>query len=198
MTTLSTQLGAIKRRELSEQWDRNEAAIATSLSTVLPTKQHLDDDTKDLVRPFITYCDTAGVRYLPAKPTTVASFTFRQFDAGVTPDTIFAQLAAIEALHDSFDLANPVATSAARAALSEVSPIEAPRSWTKEEKAMFAHLPPQIRNVILRREKDRETTLRRAQGEAGELRNALKRLQAPAASTQVADNTTTESENTNG
>jgi hypothetical protein len=186
---LAETLDLVRRREQAEAWDRNESQLATSLSTVLPAKSELDDETRGLIRPFLDYCALVNVRYLPARPTTVASFVFKQFDAGVKPDTIFDQLAALERLHDSFDLANPVATSAARAALSEVASIEVPRSWPKADKELFKTLPPQIRNVILNREKDRETTLRRAQNEAGELRNALKRLTAPAASTQAADNT---------
>lgn len=178
MSSLVQTVDAIRKREQAEAWDRNEHQLATSLSTVLPPKQELDAETRSLLRPFQDFCAIANVRYLPARPTTVASFTFRQFDNGVKPDTIFDQLAAIERLHDQFDFANPVATSAARAALSEVASIEVPRSWPQADKELFKTLPPQIRNVILNREKDREKTLRRAQNEAGELRNALKRLTA--------------------
>jgi hypothetical protein len=127
-----------------------------------------------LVRPFLDYCGIVNVRYLPARATTVASFIFKQFDSGVKPDTIFDQLAALERLHDQFDMANPVATSAARAALGEVASTESPRSWPQADKELFKTLPPQIRNVILNREKDREKTLRRAQNEAGDLRRLLK------------------------
>jgi hypothetical protein len=172
--SLVQTIDALRKKEMAEQWDRNEAQLATGLSTILPPKPELDDETRGLIRPFLDYCSIVNVRYLPARPVTVASFIFKQFDAGVKPDTIFAQLAGIEKLHDQFDMSNPVATSACRVALSEVASIEAPRSWPKEEKAMFAHLPPQIRNIIAKREKDRETTLRRAQNEAGDLRRLLK------------------------
>jgi hypothetical protein len=81
---------------------------------------------------------------------------------------------AIEQLHDRLQLANPVATTAARFALGQVLQTEAPRSWTRLEKGMFVHLPIEIRAAIQRRTTDQEKAMRRAQNEAGHLRQKLK------------------------
>jgi len=179
-------LELVRAREQAEAWDKSEAQLATALSTLLP-KQELDGDIKDLFRPFMQWASSANVRHLPARPTTVASFIFKQFDAGVKPDTILEQVSAIERLHDFFAFSNPVATSAARAALNEIVSIEVPRSWPKEEKAMFMHLPPQIRTIIADRERDRERALRRGQNELAELKKRLTKT-APELSKPVEDN----------
>src|SRR5512139_3690014 len=56
---------------------------------------------------------------------------------------------------------------------AELPPIEAPRSWTKEQKEQFKELPRTAQEVIAQREQDRETTLRRGQNELAEQRKAL-------------------------
>src|SRR5512139_2205613 len=56
---------------------------------------------------------------------------------------------------------------------AELPPIEAPRSWTKEQKEQFANLPREAQEIISGREQDRETTLRRGQNELAEQRKAL-------------------------
>jgi hypothetical protein len=188
MSSLVHTVDAIRKREQAEAWDRNETQLATSLSTVLPAKSELDDETRALVRPFLDYCALVNVRYLPAKPTTVAAFVFKQFDSGVTPETILDQVSAIEALHDSFDsIANPVQTSPVRFALSEVTVIEPPRSWTKEQQAEFKTFPISAQKTIAAREKNREQHLRQKQNELAELKKAL-RLTA-AAEPKTADTT---------
>jgi hypothetical protein len=174
-------LDQLRKRELALEWDRNEAQLATSLSTVLPEKRVLDDDTKDLFRPFMQWAAATKVRHLPARPCSVASFIFKQFDAGVKPDVILEQVAAIEALHDAYSCSNPVQTSPVRYALNQVADdVEPPpRSWPKAEKIQFLQLPPQIRNVIANREQDRETNLRRLQNECAELRKLTANSTAP-------------------
>src|SRR5262245_16492927 len=88
-------------------------------------------------------------------------------------------------MHFAAALANPIATPTVRIA-SGGSTIEAPRSWTKEDKTLFASLPPEIAAAVAKREQNRETVLRRSQNETAELRNELKRLKADAA-TKSAD-----------
>jgi hypothetical protein len=89
---------------------------------------------------------------------------------------ISESLEAIEAMHFAAALGNPVATPIVRTTTA-ASTIEAPRSWTKDEKLLFTGLPPEIQTVIVRRENDRERVMRRAQNELAELK---KRLQADA------------------
>ena len=101
-------------------------------------------------------------------------FILSQAKVGVAPERIAAEARAIELLHDHYGLANPIQTRAGRWALAQVLPsVEAPRSWTKEQKAQFAEFPRAAQEVIAAREKDRETTLRRGQNEIAEMKKRL-------------------------
>ena len=110
------------------------------------------------------------MRYLPAKPTTVAAYVLKQFDAGVDPDKLLEQASAIEKAHDFYFLSNPVCTSAAQFALSQVSQtaINPPRSWTREEREEFATFPIQAQRAIARGERHRERWFRTAQNKLAE------------------------------
>ena len=153
---------------------QNETALANQINASLPPAR-IDDETQRLLAPFVQWCASANVRHLPAAPATCATFILSQSTVGVAPERIAATAQAIELLHDHYGQSNPIQTRAARWALEQVLPqTDAPRSWPAAEKAQFAHLPVQIRNVIANREQDREKTLRRAQNEAGELRRLIK------------------------
>jgi hypothetical protein len=194
MAQLAELVAQAKANELAQ----NEAALAHQIAAQLPQPPELDEQTQLLLVFFVQWCGSIGVRHLPAAPTTCAMYILNQAKVGIAPERIAAEAQAIELLHDQCGLANPMQTRAARFALEQVLKIEAPRSWPKEEKAMFMHLPVQIRNIILTREIDRERNLRRGQNEIAEQRKALEqliRLQADA-EPKSADNT--ESETTNG
>ncbi len=55
----------------------------------------------------------------------------------------------------------------------EQSHIEAPRSWSKEEKERFNSLPRETQEYLTRRENERDTALRRGQNEAATQRKGL-------------------------
>ena len=99
-------------------------------------------------------------------------------DLGIPRDKISAALSAIEALHNAASLGNPIATPIVRSATS-ASTIEPPRSWAKNEKKLFTELPVEIQIVVARREKDRETQLRRGQNELAEMKKLLRLQTAP-------------------
>jgi len=124
------------------------------------------------------------VRALPARPATCAAFAQWQRDLGVPKEKISATLSAIEALHFAAGQSNPVAIPLVRTTTA-ASTIEPPRSWAREEQQLFTQLPVEIQVVVSRRERDRETTLRRGQNEVAELKKLI-RLQA-AAETKTAD-----------
>jgi hypothetical protein len=174
----------IQRAKLNEI-AQNEAALAGQINAQLPQSPELDEDTKLLLIPFLKWCDGLNVHHLPATPTTCAAFILSQHKVGFAPERIAAEARAIELLHDHYGLANPLQTRAARWALEQVLKIEPPRSWPKEEKVMFMHLPVQIRNVIANREQNRETHLRRSQNEIA----AIKKQLMAAAATKPADTT---------
>jgi hypothetical protein len=165
MGELAQAIRLVNEREL----DANEAA----LSQCFPPPPELSPEARQLLTPFLQWTEAQKVRALPAKPCTVAAFCQWQKDKGAPKEKLNATLSAIEALHNAASVGNPIATPIVRT-ITAASTIEPPRSWTKDEKVLFTGLPVEIQAVIARREKNRETELRRAQNEAGELRRLFK------------------------
>jgi hypothetical protein len=66
---------------------------------------------------------------------------------------------------------------------------DAPRSWSKEAKLAFLHLPPEIQVYYAAHEKHRDRAVRRAQNEAAMARQQLAAIQKP---TEVKANVDTE------
>jgi hypothetical protein len=182
MAALADAIAHINAKEL----DQNEAAIAACF----PPPPAVPPEAQQILLPFLKWCEGSRVRALPAKPACVAAFAQYQQDLGVPKEKISATLSAIEALHIAASLANPIATPLVRTTTA-ASTIEPPRSWTKDEKQVFTQLPVEIQSVVARREKDRETQIRRAQNELAETKKLL-RLMADAAKT--ADNTEKEND----
>ena len=183
MAALSAMLADLTAREL----DANEQALAACFGQ----PPELTAEARQLLTPFLAWCEQQRVRPLPAKPTSVAAFAQLQIDQRIPRDSLHATLSAIEQLHFAAAMANPVAVPVVRTVTG--STIDPPRSWRAEEKLMFTGLPPEIASVIARREQDRERELRKAQNAAAE----AKRLKADAATTSAA-NTTKESTQDNG
>ena len=156
---------------VSAEYERHEREIASQFAQILPAHPELDDETRKHLTPFVQWSKRALVRHCPSKPSSVAAFILIQAGAGVPRPQIVKQLDAIERLHDVFGLSNPVATTSARYALSNVSQIEPPRSWPKADKLKFELLPVEIRAVIAQREQDRDKELRRIQNAAAEKRH---------------------------
>jgi hypothetical protein len=190
MSSLVDSLDAVRKRELAQRLDQGEAEVLAKVAAELPQPPELDDQTREDLRPWLSWTTERGVRHAPAKPYVVAQFIFEQSATGATTEAILKQLDAIAKAHDKFSLPNPVATAAARAALEREFNFDVPRSWTTAEKQTFLTLPAEIRAAISRREQDREKTLRTAQNRLAEER---KRLQADA-DIKAADN----KETTNG
>src|SRR5262245_23289087 len=151
-------------------------------------------EAQQRLAPFLAWYEQQKVRSLPARPTSVAAYVQYQQDQGISRQLVAERLEAIEDLHNAASVGNPVATPVVRT-VTGASTIEAPRSWDKESKLAFAELPPEIQAVIARRERDRETHLRRGQNEVAEMKKLL-RLQAEAA--KSADNTTEKVSTENG
>ena len=51
--------------------------------------------------------------------------------------------------------------------------LDAPRSWSKEAKLAFLHMPAQLQEYYVTREKERDRAVRIAQNEAADARKAL-------------------------
>lgn len=66
--------------------------------------------------------------------------------------------------------ADPGEQGDAEPAEDHLSPIEPPRSWTKDEKDRFQSLPRETQQYIAQREQERERAIRQSQNEAAEIR----------------------------
>ena len=168
--TLAEQLEAAKRQAEVRKLDAGDARVATELKLDIP-KPALAKDVLERLDIFGKWCASKQARKCPAKPKTVAAFALAQHELGATAQVVLAMLAAIEALHEYHGLSNPVRTIAVRAALETIIKVDPPRSWPREDKVRFAQLDPDIRQVIARREADRDRQLRRLQNEAAERRH---------------------------
>lgn len=109
----------------------------------------------------------------------VAAFRRKQTEQPEVP-AVAQESEAVEPPHELADEANaappevevPGETQEAEPA-EQQSPIEPPRSWTKEEKERFKSLPRETQEYLAAREQDRERTVRQSQNEAAEQRKAL-------------------------
>ena len=155
---------------------RNLAAL--SAKTPLPAPKDLRDAERGLLANFAKFCAAHGVSECPAAPVVIAAWIRSERAIGIESERVLATLAALAKAHDVAGLANPICTHAVRAACEEfLDTSEAPQSWNKEERYLWAVLPPDIRTVISRRDRQQCLVVRRVQNETAELRNKLKSLQ---------------------
>jgi hypothetical protein len=124
---------------------------------------------------FIDWCTAKQLPWRPASPASVALYVFERGSRGI--DALLAEVAKISASHCSKWLADPTAGWPATAALSAIVKIDAPRSWPKEDKAMFIALPYAVQQRIVKRETERDNAVRKAQNEAADARRKLLALQ---------------------
>lgn len=183
--TLSEQLALVKRREQAEAWDRGEQKIATQYGSRLPQPPDLSDEDRTALKPFIEWAADNSARFCPCKPHVLAAYILTQASTGLDEQELLKEVEAVDRLHQRNGLASPVATTACRAALEQVLHyVEPPRSWLKSEKESFVTMPIEVKAAVVRRERDRETQLRRMQNELAELKKRQKQT-APESSKPV-------------
>ena len=163
-----------KAQQLAQikQWDAGEAAIRSQLAVNVP-KRELSADIRDRFSLFEKWCGDKSVRRLPAKPWTVAAFILDQTAHGRDAQGCLALLAAIAEVHDVYSLSNPTATTVVRTALEQIIKTEPPRSWSRDQKATWATLPIEVREIITARERDRDSALKRKFQELHDLKLRL-------------------------
>jgi hypothetical protein len=167
--TLAEQLEAAKRQAEVRKLDAGDARVATELAQrIRLPEEELPASIRTCLDGFNKRAIARQARRCPAKPATCALFVLFQADMGISPQHILAQLSAIERLHDRWGLSNPVRTAIVRAALETVIKIDPPRGWSFSERVEFASLPPDVREIIVNKERLRDKALRRAQNEAAE------------------------------
>jgi hypothetical protein len=150
---------------IERAYSQNEQTLATQIAA-----PRLEYDAERL-QQFADWCKERGVRPLPAAPATIAAFV-----RDLRPEEIPAVLADIEALHSNANLANPIATTPVRAVLQEILKLDPPR-WNKPEQLLWAALPPEVRGVISRRDKQTSTLIRRLQNENADLKKQLSQME---------------------
>ena len=167
--------------ELISAYEAGERAVTAGLPFSEPKTPLASDELSRLGR-FLAWAKEKCVRACPARPSVVAAYVLHEHGLGTPAQQILAILEAVTAFHDHHGQPNPSATAVVRLALDDVIRIEPPRSWPKEDKVLFATLPPDIRDVIARREQERDASLRRKQNELAE---QTKRLTTEAATNSV-------------
>jgi hypothetical protein len=85
---------------------------------------------------------------------------FAPKELGVPDQTIIERLEAIDAQHQHFGLPSPVHTKIVDAALERVLDIKPPR-WDGYSRAEWAKLPIMIRDIITKREAERNMALQK-------------------------------------
>ncbi|WP_407146340.1 hypothetical protein [Bradyrhizobium sp. ORS 86] len=117
----------------------------------------------------------ANQHHLPAAPWVVAAFIHEH--AGLDAETLWAEIASIDAAHEALNYSPPGRSTVALKAFSNAYPADAPRSWRKDEQEMFRMLPWPLQQTVIRRETERDRAVRHAQTEVSELRNKLKKIE---------------------
>ncbi len=146
---LAHELSKIKAREQIAAWDAGEAKLAAGLPEY--RRAELSVDVLDRFNRFAEWCEAKSVRKLPTKPSSLAAYVAELHALGHPIQNILAVLAAVTAVHAYRNLADPV-NGQVHVALDLIVRVDPPRSWPKDQKAMFALLPPDIREVIAARE----------------------------------------------
>jgi len=157
---------------LNAAFDNGERILAAELPFETKPKVLSHDEFERLNR-FLEFAKQKCCRACPARPSTVAAYIIHEKAEGRPAQQILALVEAIAAFHDHHGLANPCATQIVRVAIDEVIHIDAPRAWNREDRVLFASLDPMVRDVIARREQERDVALRRLQNKAAEERKAL-------------------------
>jgi hypothetical protein len=132
----------------------NEQQVAQSLgiSPQQPTAEQVA-----LFRGFQSHCVQKGAMPKPT-PALVASW-LETLDS----KDLDAACRAVEVVCDFQFFANPIATLSVRTVLERKLRPVFPHSWDKADRLVFASCPPEIRSIILKREQQRDTALRRSQ-----------------------------------
>jgi hypothetical protein len=148
---------------IAAAFEANETKLAARVSTPATT---LDHHQRALFSAFEHFCRSNGVRAIPAAPAIVACYLRTCLAEG----DALAAAEAVRMAHQAHGLPCPVSTHVVRAQLNEMLEDKPPRSWRASEQLLWAALPPEIRGIISRRERERDLALRRKQNELAELK----------------------------
>ncbi|QOG17916.1 hypothetical protein [Bradyrhizobium sp. SEMIA] len=124
---------------------------------------------------FIEWCLQRGVKFLPARPGSVALYLLENADDGL--DLVRKLGKAISDAHVCRGLADPTTTWPVPLAMSKIAEIQPPRSWPKEEKRRFLELPYELQVYWAKHEDRRDKEIRNAFNEAAKARLAARQYE---------------------
>jgi hypothetical protein len=163
---------ASARRQEQDQYELAFCnAIAARLNLTAPQRDKSEWPT------FKTWCKDKAVTPYPARPGIVAFFILDNVLLGI--ERLLAVVESIAAIHEGVGVADPTVSPLVSAALDQVAPIQPPRSWPKEQKALFLGLPRILQVYVAAHEADREKVVRRALNQAGDARREPAAIQQP-------------------
>jgi hypothetical protein len=112
---------------------------------------------------FEKWCALVGAHHLPATPLTVAVFISQ--NAGLAPDLLWAEVAALDQAHEALGYAPPGRSTPALQAFAEAHPVALPRSWRSDERAAFDLLPWPVKQALARRQADLDKAISKIQND---------------------------------
>jgi hypothetical protein len=172
---LVDELQRAKAREEIAKLDAGERRVAAQLG-IDPTKpsSELPAALRSELAAYQTWCAKNSCRHLPTKSYVLAQFLKEAAQLGVPWGKLTLVVAAVRVQHDRYFFADPTNSQIVLQTIEQIAPSpEPPRSWPAADKAEFARLPADIREIIARRENDRDRELRRKQSEFAALKQRL-------------------------
>jgi hypothetical protein len=169
---LADTIRMIQAQQTQAAMARNEKEISEKLAAITKADP-LTEQEQALCKEFMEWTRRKEVKYFPSSPTTIAAY-LTDIAGHKTEDYLLDSISALRRLHDQTGLANPCATFAVEQILAVLFKTAPPRSWPRAEQSIFASLPASLQAIIARREKERESGLRRKQNELAEQIKKLK------------------------
>jgi hypothetical protein len=158
---------------IEEAQARNQDKVIKTARIAAPDFE-LTTSEKNALGLFQRWARDRGVKAMPPAPAVVAAWIKSESESGIDTQQIVLCVEALQKVCDSYLLPSPVATAVVRAELGAVLQTQPPRSWPNSDKLKFHSLPPEIKQVISKRDQQDSQVLRRLQNELAEIRKANK------------------------
>jgi hypothetical protein len=184
----SPVIRALAQSHLNET-AKHEADLAAKVHRVIGPNPVTDGASVPAV--YEEFCRKFQVPSLPSRPTTAAAFCLAH--CGLDVEELLEVMAGVSRAHLAANFACPVGDWCVNAVLGRRLKVEAPRSWTKEDRAEFLRLPLTVQKIVLRRELDRDRGVHQAMQKISDER---KQLQAAIENVRQTNETNPETQTT--
>ena len=126
-------------------------------------------------KTFANWCVLQNVQPIPIVPSMLARFIANCAPLGM--ETLWPIVQEISRAHVSIGLPDPTAGGVVASAINDISKIEPPRSWPKEDRLRFYSMPWDIQQCVLRRDKQDRDAVFKAMNEVGLAKQKLAEFQ---------------------